>query len=127
MEITRRLYQHQGRQIRVAALRDISERMLAIDRLRESEEQYRGLVSEIGEGVFVADERGVLTSASPTLAGILGVADAVELLGRDLMELVDPSVREQVAGYYRQSAPTGRTRGSRRSRNCSSGRLGGDC
>ncbi len=110
VEIARRLYQRQGRPVRVAALRDISERKRTQDMLRESEEQYRGLVAEIGEGVFVADERGVLTSASPTLAGILGVPDAGQLLGRDLMDFVDPSVRARVIAHYRQSVQIGRTR-----------------
>ena len=110
VEIARRLYQHQGRTLRVAAIRDISERKRVQDMLRESEEQYRGLVAEIGEGLFVADDHGLVTSASPALAGILGVADAGELLGRDFMEFVEPSARERVTGYYRQAIQTGRTR-----------------
>ncbi len=54
-------------------------------KLEESERQYRELVENAHEGIWVLDENGVITFANQRLAAILGYE---EMLGRNINQLV---------------------------------------
>jgi two-component system cell cycle sensor histidine kinase/response regulator CckA len=56
-------------------------------KLEESERQYRELVENAHEGIWVVDENGVITFANQRLATILGYD---EMLGRNIDQLVTP-------------------------------------
>ena len=56
-------------------------------KLEDSERQYRELVENAHEGIWVVDENGVITFANQRLATILGYD---EMLGRNLDQLVTP-------------------------------------
>ncbi len=79
---------------------DITERKLAEEAVRASEEQYRRLVEDIDEVIFSIDDRGVLTYISPAIEKLSGFRPG-ELLGRDIRELAYaddvPAVLETVA------------------------------
>ena len=79
-----------------AFLRDISERKLAEQALRESEQRYRSLVETTGEWVWRADLTGRLTYSNPVLERILGYG-VEELLTRDNADLIHPEDRAQLA------------------------------
>ena len=74
----------------LAIMRDITDRIKAEKRLRESEEQYRVLVETVQEGIaFVgADEGGTINYCNEAYAKILGFT-AEELIGRSFFEFVD--------------------------------------
>jgi PAS domain S-box-containing protein len=61
-------------------------------KLEESERQYRELVENAHEGIWVVDENGLITFANQRLSTILGYD---EVLGRNINELV-PSDKKRV-------------------------------
>lgn len=61
-------------------------------KLEESERQYRELVENAHEGIWVVDENGLITFANQRLSEILGYD---EMLGRNINELV-PSDKKRV-------------------------------
>ncbi|MDP2993918.1 MAG: PAS domain S-box protein, partial [Anaerolineales bacterium] len=89
---------------------DVTERKRSEEALRESEEKYRGLVTEISEGIFVTDDRGALTFANPALARMMGFEYPDQMMGRNFVEFVVPSMVNEVAGYFRQVIKTGQSR-----------------
>ena len=56
-------------------------------KLEDSERQYRELVENAHEGIWVVDENGIITFANQRLSAILGYA---EMLGRNINQLVTP-------------------------------------
>jgi two-component system, cell cycle sensor histidine kinase and response regulator CckA len=60
-------------------------------KLEESERQYRELVENAHEGIWVIDEHGVITFANQRLAAIMG-QDA--LLGQNISQLVAPDKKK---------------------------------
>ena len=56
-------------------------------KLEDSERQYRELVENAHEGIWVVDENGIITFANQRLATILGHE---EMLGRNINQLVTP-------------------------------------
>ena len=105
------LHNSQGQPEAVAGISmDITERKQAEEALRESEDKYRGLVTEISEGIFVTDDRGKLTFANPALASMMGFEYPDQIIGRNFMEFILPSRINEVTGYFRQAIKTGKTR-----------------
>jgi PAS domain S-box-containing protein/putative nucleotidyltransferase with HDIG domain len=82
--------------------RDITERKQAEEALRESEENYRSLVTEISDGIFVTDDRGALTFVNQALTRIHGYEHPDQIVGRYLEEFIAPPSLNEVAKYFRQ-------------------------
>jgi two-component system sensor kinase FixL len=61
---------------------DITERMRAVEALRESETRYRRLFETMEQGVVYQDRGGLITGANPAAERILGVT-AEQMRGRD--------------------------------------------
>ena len=59
--------------------------------LRRSEINFRSLVTNAPYGICRCDSAGILQSANPALAGMLGFASASELVGRNLASLYTDS------------------------------------
>ena len=76
--------------------RDITERVLAEEELREAKENYRQLVEEINDALFEADVHGVLTYVSPAFLTILGCS-ASEAIGSPFDKFVAADDRGQAA------------------------------
>jgi PAS domain S-box-containing protein/putative nucleotidyltransferase with HDIG domain len=74
---------------------DVTERMWAQQELKKSEENYRELIDNLGEGVGISDleERFIFTN--PALDMIFGVKVG-ELTGRRLAEFVTPETMDAV-------------------------------
>ena len=68
---------------------DIDERKRAEAELRESEERYRTLVDTAPDAVFVHQDRTVVLANREAVA-LFGAADAAELVGRPVEDLIDP-------------------------------------
>ena len=72
----------------VVAFVDITDRRIAEDGLRESEETVRGLLSATGQGIYGVDMDGNCTFANPSCLAMLGCVKDEDLLGKNMHELV---------------------------------------
>jgi PAS domain S-box-containing protein len=86
--------QSHGKFVRVAAIRDISERKKAEQALRDSERHFQRLAQATFEGICVT-ENGVILDANEQLARMGGYG-LPELLGRPAIEFVAPQSHETV-------------------------------
>ncbi len=72
---------------------DITERRMAEDALKESEQRYRSLFEESRDGVYSVLRDGEITDANPSFLGIFGYTKE-EMIGKDIRQLyVDPADR----------------------------------
>ena len=89
-----------GRPVMIrVVLRDVSQRKLIERRLRASDERFRKLVEESSDGIFIADSRGDISYASPSLKRLLGFSSD-ELLGSSGFSLVHPDDLGAAQEYF---------------------------
>jgi PAS domain S-box-containing protein len=69
-------------------LRDITDRKLAEEAIREREEQIRLLLNSTAEAIYGIDLQGNCTFSNPACARLLGYADHAELLGKNMHTLI---------------------------------------
>lgn len=79
--------------------RDISERMLAKDMLRESEGKYKQLVENLNDVFYVTDENGVFTYLSPAIEALTGYKPS-QLLGYFYSNLVHIEDKDFVEEHF---------------------------
>jgi PAS domain S-box-containing protein len=102
-----------GRPVRlIGTVQDITERKRNEQSLIESEEKYRGLITEMNDGIFVTDTRGSIMFANPALAHVLGFEHPDSVIGKSIFEFIVPTMANQVAGYLRQIVESGIARQS---------------
>jgi PAS domain S-box-containing protein len=87
---------YNGRPAVIGTLQDISERLLAEQSLRESEERFRAMIEQSISGTCIIGEDGRFIYVNPRLAAILGYAAERELVGKPVLEFVVPENRELV-------------------------------
>ncbi len=75
--------------------REREERQRAEEALRAREQQYRGLVEQMNEGILSGDRETRITFVNPKMQAILGYTEE-ELLGRPFYELMDPDLRARI-------------------------------
>ncbi len=90
----------------------ITRRNEAEEALMESERKFRNLVTEINDGFFIADRNGIITFANKAYAGIVGYKDPEELIGRPLLEFIDPETRKGIARRFLDGIDAGEFNGS---------------
>ncbi|HYL80615.1 MAG TPA: PAS domain S-box protein, partial [Candidatus Acidoferrum sp.] len=77
-----------GQKLFTVILRDITQRKLAEQALRESEERVRLLLDSTAEAIYGIDLQGVCTFCNAACLRILGYPDPRDLLGRNMHDLI---------------------------------------
>jgi PAS domain S-box-containing protein len=103
IEVSGRPATIRGRQVRVAAIHDITERKQAEEAIRESEERFRRLVEAALEGVLIHED-GVIIDANPSLCRMIGYTLEELVGGRVLDIMIAPESRDVVASHMRSGA-----------------------
>ena len=98
-EIQGRMFNHQGRQIRVTAIRDISKRKAAEEALRESEERHRILVETVPSGIGEIDPFGTITFANEAYCSLYGYS-MEEMIGKSILDLQASEATAKQLGDY---------------------------
>jgi PAS domain S-box-containing protein len=96
VEVSVNYLSHEGKEYHCAFARDITERKLAEEALRESEARYRTLVELSPSGVFVFCE-GQTVYVNTKAATLLGAARPEEILTRSPFEFIHPDYHEEVS------------------------------
>ncbi len=87
----------------VGTILDVTERQQVMDRLQESEKQYRQLFEEALTGNYVGTVDGRLVACNPVFARIFGFDSVEEVMGMDLAGLhVHPGQREAMLEKLRR-------------------------
>lgn len=87
------------------ALKEVAQRRKrkqAEQGMRESEERYRRLVESCPEGMFITIENTIVF-ANPAAVSLLGVKSPVDLVGKPLLDFIDPNYRDLVEEHLRQA------------------------
>ena len=86
------LYDNDGRLTgAIESIRDITQRKLAEESLKKSEQRFRMLVETMNEGLGVQDENGMIIYANDKLCEMLGYSSD-ELVGRREADLFDRAI-----------------------------------
>lgn len=101
VEIISRVYKDtQGRPLTIAQLLDVTEKRLAEEKLRASEELTRGMVTNSPIGIAYLDKEGKIIYENPALTHITGRAETRNeiIVGRTLKEILvpDPDIIRQI-------------------------------
>jgi PAS domain S-box-containing protein len=95
VEISAHLFDFKGKPHVLATVRDITDRKLADQKIRESERQYRLLADNSIDIISRQTPECILTYVSPAVTPVLGYNEE-EVLGRAMLELIHPEDLERV-------------------------------
>jgi len=94
---TIRLNEKTGRPEVLGLTRDITERKLAEDALRDSEARYRTILNTSPDGIVTTNTEGRILVVSPGAVTMFGCRREEELLGRPVTDFIAPECRERAA------------------------------
>ncbi len=98
---------HRGSDSRLLAydglIADITERRMAEDKRRASEQLFRALIEHSHDAITMIDAEGVILSDSPSVTQVLGYLPS-ERVGRSVFEFVLPDQREATTRGFTQFA-----------------------
>ena len=79
---------------------DVTERHIADERLRESEQRYRSLFDHHPDAIYSFDPQGRFVSANPACEALTGY-DLAELVGTPFLPLVVPEHHDRATSHFR--------------------------
>lgn len=88
-EISNRIFTTDKGELRaIIIIRDKTEKILAEQKIRESEEKYKQIVELSQEGIWVIDEDNKTAFTNDAMAGMLGY-EREEMIGKELFDFMD--------------------------------------
>lgn len=102
VEVQGRSMEVEGRQVRVTAIRDVSEREAATSRIRESTDRLSLLTKAVessNEVVFLTDSEGVFTYVNPAFTQLYGW-EAEEVIGLETPRILKSGIHGEA--YYKE-------------------------
>jgi|GEM_PF-427406 len=100
-----RIFHPDGTPAGVAGIiRDITRRKRAEDALKESEVKFRSLVDHALEAIMITDMQGKVLFCNNAAARTVDAEDCEDLLGRNVMEVIAPESRADVAKDFEEVA-----------------------
>lgn len=100
VQIQGRVFPYKDKLIRASAVRDISE-------WKRAEQKYHAIFERANDGIYQATPEGVILTANPAMARILGYSTPEELMSRvrniGIQCYHDPSLRNHVMSRLRDS------------------------
>jgi PAS domain S-box-containing protein len=111
MEIRAREAEHEGQNIRVGAIRDITERKRAEEALRESEEKHRVLIETTATGFVFLDADGRVLDANDEYLRLAGYDKREQILGRRVTEWTAEYDQARNIGEVKKCIASGAVRG----------------
>lgn len=99
-----------GNKLRVAAVRDITDRKKAEEDLRESEARFRSYVDHAPDGVFIADENGKYIEVNLAACKITGYSKD-ELLSMSIPEILQKTDVEKGIQHFKAVKEKGYNQG----------------
>ena len=85
---------------------DITERRLAEEALRKSEERFRGMAEQLLDVLFQTDMEGVLTYLSPSVSRVMGW-NPEEMIGRHVVEFLQDDQKPEILRAFQEVLTSG--------------------
>lgn len=95
IEIRGKHLPYQGKMLRVAAIRDISDRKQAEAELEKAYEYLNAIIDNLGVGILVTDQHGYVNRINPVLEQMFSLEDTdiSEIIGRDCCDVFGAEVK----------------------------------
>ncbi len=85
----------------------VTERNQMETMLQESDVEYRTLVDEVNDGIYICDLNGTFVYSNRALACILGFEHPADIIGRRFPEFLPPEKVKALTEQYRKAMSTG--------------------
>ncbi|MDJ1183518.1 PAS domain S-box protein [Roseofilum casamattae] len=89
-----------------SSIADISDRKADEERLRQSEERFRGLVETLNDWIWECDVNGIYTYVSPQIERILGYTPE-EAIGKTPFDFMAPAEAETIGALFAEKLSIG--------------------
>lgn len=110
-EIEGRNIFYNGKEVRIVAVRDITEKVEIENALKKSEEKFKTYIQSSPTAVFIADKNGKYTFANPAAGKLLGYSQE-EILDMTIPEILPASHLEEGARNFREVKSKGYSQSS---------------
>jgi PAS domain S-box-containing protein len=87
----------------IAGVQDVTARVKAMARLRESEERYRELVEQVSDVIYALDTEGTLAYVNPAIEGLLGY-EPEQVIGQPFSKFILPADLRRITENFQQLA-----------------------
>jgi len=101
VEIQAKNVKHQGKKLRIAAVRDVTEREKIQTQLEESEKRYKAVFENTGAASCILEEDGTISLANSKFAKLSGYSIKEILHKKTWMDFVDPKDLNRMIGQHK--------------------------